>query len=262
METQQSKTARHSAKRHSEAGFTLVELAIVMIIIGLLIGGVLKGQELISSAQVSSTISQVKGIEAALSTFRDKYNALPGDMLNAQARLPGCTGSPCNAVRGNTLGNGVIDGNPGAAPAATSEGTVAFSQLAAADLITGVNVLSQSSAVNVGDEIPAGTIAGTSFRLGFAATSATGALNTTSWKSGHYLAIGPGISPATATTGSNALTPVEAARIDTKLDDGNPSLGSVRAAGPTTCISGRSTTAVYNESREQKDCSVFIRVQG
>jgi prepilin-type N-terminal cleavage/methylation domain-containing protein len=55
----------------SQAGFTLVELAIVMIIIGLLIAGVLKGQELIANARVTSTVAQVKAIDAAISTFKD-----------------------------------------------------------------------------------------------------------------------------------------------------------------------------------------------
>ena len=60
----------------AQAGFTLVELAIVMIIIGLLIAGVLKGQALIQNAQVTSTVAQVKSIEAAISTFSDTYATL------------------------------------------------------------------------------------------------------------------------------------------------------------------------------------------
>ena len=67
-------------KQTSQAGFTLVELAIVMIIIGLLIAGVLKGQELIGNARVTSTVAQIKAIDAATSTFKDTYAALPGDM--------------------------------------------------------------------------------------------------------------------------------------------------------------------------------------
>ena len=74
----------------SQAGFTLVELAIVMIIIGLLIGGVLKGQELITNAQITATVAQVKSIDGATTTFKDMYNALPGDMLNPAGRLPNC----------------------------------------------------------------------------------------------------------------------------------------------------------------------------
>ena len=87
-----------------QAGFTLVELAIVMIIIGLLIAGVLKGQALIGNAKVTAQVAQVKAIDAATSTFKDMYSALPGDLLNATNRLPNCAGAPCN-VAGNGDGS-------------------------------------------------------------------------------------------------------------------------------------------------------------
>ena len=79
----------------AQAGFTLVELAIVMIIIGLLIAGVLKGQALIGNAKVTAQVAQIKSIDAATSTFKDMYAALPGDMLNATNRLPNCAAAPC-----------------------------------------------------------------------------------------------------------------------------------------------------------------------
>ncbi len=83
--------------RQSERGFTLVELAIVMIIIGLLIGGILKGQELINNARVSSTAAQAKAIESGISTFRDKYAGLPGDLANPLVRLPVVAGGTAAA---------------------------------------------------------------------------------------------------------------------------------------------------------------------
>lgn len=74
----------------NQNGFTLVELAIVMTIIGLLIGGILKGQELMQNARVTATVAQVKSYESATFTFIDKYSALPGDLVTASERLPGC----------------------------------------------------------------------------------------------------------------------------------------------------------------------------
>ena len=88
-----------SVKDSRSNGFTLVELAIVMIIIGLLIGGILKGQELVENARVNATVAQIKAIQAATATFHDKYNALPGDMINPTGRLSGCAGN-C-AITGN-----------------------------------------------------------------------------------------------------------------------------------------------------------------
>src|SRR5689334_17885827 len=94
----------------SEAGFTLVELAIVMIIIGLLIAGVLKGQALIGNARVTSTVAQIKAIDAAVSTFKDTYAGLPGDLLSANTKVPNCAALPCNA---GGDGNGRLATTPG-----------------------------------------------------------------------------------------------------------------------------------------------------
>ena len=267
-------------KANSEGGFTLVELAIVMIIIGLLIGGVLKGQELITNAQVTSTVAQVKGLDAAISTFRDTYNALPGDIGNVAARLPaGCTGNCANNGNGDgIIGTAAAPIDPGVAVAvgtggAANEGGAFFMHMAAVDLITGVNATPQTAAVNVGDEVPAANLGGVSFSVGSVAgafpTSAAAATGgaIASWRSGLYLGLGP--NPAAAmpvAAGTAAMAPVNAQRIDTKVDDGSPVAGSVRAGGdPTDGATGcvdQTNGNVYNGSTQNSSCNLFIRVQG
>ncbi len=69
--------------KKQQSGFTLVEIAIVLVIIGLILGGVLKGQEMIQSAKVKSQMQQIDGISAAVNTYKDKFNAMPGDDSNA-----------------------------------------------------------------------------------------------------------------------------------------------------------------------------------
>jgi len=95
---------------NTQKGFTLVELAIVMTIIGLLIGGILKGQELMENARVTATVAQIKSYEAAMTSFKDMYQSVPGDMLNAGTRLQGCpTVNACNATTTNaTTGDGIV----------------------------------------------------------------------------------------------------------------------------------------------------------
>lgn len=61
-----------------QQGFTLVEIAIVLVIIGLLIGGLLKGQELIASAKVRNTISQMEELKTAVLPFRIASRRCPG----------------------------------------------------------------------------------------------------------------------------------------------------------------------------------------
>ena len=86
MSLMKFKTLTGDKSNQSQRGFTLVELAIVLVIIGLIIAAVLKGQELIVSARLKSTITAIDAIRSASNTFRDKYNPLPGDSANPQAR--------------------------------------------------------------------------------------------------------------------------------------------------------------------------------
>ncbi len=81
-------------------GFTLVELAIVLVIIGIILGAVLKGQELINNAKVKRLQNDMRGIEALIWTFYDRYGKFPGDcdgngLINSYiSYAPGTGGTP------------------------------------------------------------------------------------------------------------------------------------------------------------------------
>lgn len=246
----------------SQSGFTLVELAVVMIIIGLLIGGVLKGQELINNAQVTSTVAQVKGIEAAVSTFRDTYSALPGDILTPATRLPNCgAAGGCNSAGD---GNGRLANSVGVTPVGT-EGARFFVHLNAADLLTGI-----VPGTNVpGENFPEAKIRGNAIQAGDVAAvgNLTGATFSAGASSGLYLAISqPAGATITAPQGAG-LRPSEAQRIDTKLDDGMPGTGSARgigggAGGATDCASAATAAGTYNTAQSASNCGLYVRIQG
>src|SRR5947207_4078528 len=90
-------------KKSTETGFTLVEIAIVLVIIGLLLGGILKGQEMITQAKIKNAINDFNGVTVAVTSYQDRYRALPGDDPNAAARWT--VQAPASGD-----GNGVIAG--------------------------------------------------------------------------------------------------------------------------------------------------------
>jgi len=252
-----------TTRRSSEKGFTLVELAIVMIIIGLLIGGVLKGQELIANAQVTSTVAQLKGIDAAVSTFRDQYSSLPGDMptaSGANGRLPNCNAAPC--INGN--GNSRLGSTPNAA-AQGGEALAFWAHMNAADLISGVN---GTATVEWGEALPAADIGG-GFVAGFLrngsiADQTAGAAQNP--RSGHYLVL-RAIPDSAATAVDALLRSSLAFRLDQKMDDGGPNSGSVRAIGGVgntgaACANTGAVGGVYTEALDGVACSLAIRIQG
>jgi prepilin-type N-terminal cleavage/methylation domain-containing protein len=67
-------------------GFTLVELSIVLVIIGLLVGGVLVGQSLIESVKMQSFVRQFQQLDAAVASFKSKFQSIPGDAAYAYPR--------------------------------------------------------------------------------------------------------------------------------------------------------------------------------
>lgn len=237
-------------KRRKEGGFTLVELAIVMIIIGLLIGGILKGQELVANAQVTATVAQIKGLDGALSTFRDKYSAMPGDMLTPNTRLRDCTAAPCSNA-GN--GNGRIDeGAILTVPTVTQERLIAFTHMAAADLISGVDI---NGAARFGSALPEARIGG-GFWIGFTPTqNLGGGINNV--RPGHYLVLNGLVAPVAAAS-TTGITATQAAQIDRKMDDGDAASGDIQSTG-SNCRTG---AGVYQEANVSGSCSVTIRVQG
>lgn len=232
-----------------EAGFTLVELAVVMVIIGLLIGGILKGQELIANAQVTATIAQIKGIDAALTTFKDKYGQLPGDMRTPGTRLNGCAGACAGA--GN--GNGRIGGNNSVTVAIGGENQRAWYHLAAAGLIQGVQVNGNNT---YGEGVPSSKAGSGGFRIGYD-QDGNGIAGINGFRPGHYLALSSTLPTGVVANDANGAVPgSQAAQIDRKLDDALPNTGSVRSQG-----TGCRNAANYDE-RDRGLCNVIIQVQG
>ena len=192
-------------RKSTEAGFTLVEIAIVLVIIGLLLGGILKGQEMITQAKIKNVINDFNGITVAITSYQDRYRALPGDDPNAAARWT--IQAPAN---GN--GNGIIAGNYNAndtsgtagAPPAAAESNLFWQHLRIAGFVPGLTV---------------GTGSGTP------PPNATGGL--IGVESGVVGASGLGFT-STIVCSSNVTDKVAIA-VDTQIDDSNSATGQVRA---------------------------------
>jgi prepilin-type N-terminal cleavage/methylation domain-containing protein len=223
-------------------GFTLIEISIVLVIVGLLVGGILVGRDLIKTAEIRATISQIDKLKAATNVFRLKYNALPGDMLPAQAANFGFFELQSGGAQGLGDNNGIIENGAGGASCGVpqpndnlfaGEIMVFWNHLSAAELIEGhfmdvsdidvVNCIANNE-VDISRVIPAAKIGRT---LRITVVSGSGA---------NYFAmlpiLGEGEMFAGAyTIGTSGMTPIETESMDRKMDDGRPENGSVIAIG-------------------------------
>jgi len=71
-------------KINTNKGFSLIELSIVLIIIGLLVAGITGGASLIKSAELRSTITEVRNYQTAVNAYYTAVGRLPGTDNSSQ----------------------------------------------------------------------------------------------------------------------------------------------------------------------------------
>lgn len=244
-----------------QRAFSLVELSIVLVILGLLTGGILAGQSLIRASELRKVTTDVASVSTAISTFRDKYLAMPGDMANATRFWSAADGgdglgTDCYMANNNdaTTCNGDGNGKIGTATGTLPTGPESYRfwhHLKNAGLyannLTGV----PASATYTdywhdapGQNIPRAPIGGNS---GYAVTEwASGFITGVPRQSALFLGrccLGgqttrSNIEPAVA-------KPEEIWGIDTKMDDGKPGYGRVQIYnGYGTCQNDASNYAL------------------
>lgn len=252
----------------SVSGFTLVEMAMVLLVAGVFLAAVMKWQEFLNNGKIISAITQANNYKDALINFQDTYNALPGDFANAQTRLRSCDGTAATECYnagtnpGDTLADLVIGPSDalGTAIAATTEERVQFwRHLLAAELITNVTA---SGVFEWGQAMPSSPWGG-GWRIGHEAGGLVLAGEGTEVApDGIYLELTNNILPAAtgAPAGSLPLTPIRAAVIDRKMDDGIAISGNVIGFGPASCFNVGGPQSGYNEQVEGLDCGLYFLI--
>jgi len=205
-------------------GFTLVEISIVLVIIGLIVGGILVGRDLMHEAELRSVISDINQYKTAFNMFREKYNCLPGDCPNATDFLGSGT------ANGN--GNGIWD-----SPVDNDEQRYVWEHMSLSQLVGGNY---SHTEYELGKALPASRVANAGYWAIYDCAAATPC---PFWgRVSNEMIFGKSDStngPTNLSFNDGSLSPPDAYRVDSKIDDGNPSSGNMRAAnGYDTALSG------------------------
>ncbi|MEK6746830.1 MAG: prepilin-type N-terminal cleavage/methylation domain-containing protein [Pseudomonadota bacterium] len=221
------------------AGFTLVELSIVLVIIGLIVGGVMVGESLIHTYELRRVVSDINRFKTAINTFRLKYNALPGDMVDASTYWPNCYSNPswCN---GN--GNGRLD--------SSSEYLRAWQQLTDSGILAGSYRGNSEIIVGSGDNVPAAGIGKGFYHLQSNETG-IGTIRFSSYVTSN------------STWWGAVVSPQSAFYIDQKLDNGKALSGNTQAdngSGTPTCLNGSwlNPNTTYLLTTQDIACQMFF----
>lgn len=233
------KTQHNRARNfwRNDDGFNLVELSIALAVIGLLLGVILKGQDLLESARLKSIVAQGNQYRLAVTTFRDRYDAMPGDFAQAQQML-----AP-DVPNGN--GNALIEGE-GLAP--QGEPMAFWAHLAAAGLIPSPGHAGEDGA-GFGHGAPACKLGG-----GFTVCS-----NPSEDMPGHWLCVGK----QSGQKGTAALLTPQQAQSMMKGDGHSlANTGSIQARDGSDVPSGSCVKAdgYLNVANKKPACVLYIQL--
>lgn len=260
-------------------GFTLIELSVVLVIIGLIVGGLLVGRDLIRTAGLRKIISEINTYNASVSTFRTKYDLLPGDMPRAIANTffdftaSGFPSYGCDGVSDGVISQG------------STESVCFWIELYLAKLSTFYPRASACNSLFLNEDQEGYTVPQSSY------TDVTGykAINTGNWWTGtastnrfQLASRGGTVSGCAYRFIGGAVSPSDAYYIDSKIDDGSPdnasSVDAQNGEGPidlthrVTAVNGSSigsstadqvcytgasyptTSGTYNTTNPAKSC--------
>ena len=248
-------------RARTQYGFSLVELAVVLAILGLLVGGILVGKAQIDAGRVNRVRVEGQQYLNAIDQFRNRFQGLPGDMLNA-TQYWGAATCPNGAGTGSQTCNG--DGDK--LVEVWNETYRAWQHLKNAELVNGnytgrYTLVSSRGVGEPGINIPAGPFSnsgwimialGTSVSYGeFGYADGTATLS-------NYLVFGGIVANDYA---YGALLGTESAKsLDVKTDDGMPGTGRILGGTAGTCTSGTAiATATYAVRTPRNLCRLAWR---
>lgn len=247
-----------SCKKSGKRGFTFVEMSIVLVIIGFLISGIMVGKSLLRSSEVRAVVAESAKYTQALGTFRDKFQALPGDFAGATAVFSG-------TANGN--GDGMIVLNTANAGVGTelNEQFLAWQHLAKAEMIKGSFTGAAGGAGArdrvVGSNIPASELTAAGWGIiSVTLTDISAAYSEIPYTApdiapNHVLWLGGGSITGTADSQKPVLTPAEALDIDKKIDDGIATTGKIISQTSTSCYTG----TAYNATSSDISCALVFK---
>lgn len=218
---------RHLRKRHA-SGFTLVEIAIVLVVVGLLLGGVLKGQEMMASAKVKALSGEIKAVSGAYYAYQDRFHAVPGDDTLATTHL-GATVNGVTVVNATGPANGFIDTGTWVglltAAVAGNESALFWNHTRTAGMLSGSGSI--GSAVNA--------VGGS---LGINRTSMVTSMT-----------------PGSAFVCTGAVDGKLASQLDTSMDDGDPTIGTVQGTEGSAVTTAAAAATSYAPGTSYTVCA-------
>jgi prepilin-type N-terminal cleavage/methylation domain-containing protein len=236
-------------KSKKNLGFTLIELSISLAIVALLLSTVFVVKKMRSNALLYSIMDDMNAQIYAFNNFKTVYKDAPGDMFNASSKfsLSGLT-----VQNGNS--NGIIDNN-------SLEQVAAFQHLALAGLMPGTYLGTWSLSPTYLTYMPSKSKNGNDGYFYGSSSSTPGAnfqvFNNNANSSNKNMIVYGAINddnsnniidnwPNEATHA--VLTPLDAAKLDNKYDDGLPTTGNVIAANGSDTSGGCVNTATTPNS--------------
>jgi prepilin-type N-terminal cleavage/methylation domain-containing protein len=222
-------------QKNKNNGFALLEIAIVLIIFSILAGGFLKGPELIRGAKVKRFVADFRNTATMIVAYQSIFKALPGDDPIVATRFPGATQATTPA---GLIGNGVING-AWDSTAATDETCVLWQHLRLATLASG------SASVNCApnsDYWPRNVAGG---QIGIQSNTTFSTIL--------------GSMPGSYVICSKNIRGTYVEGIDSAMDDGDPTTGTVRAIDQSL-MGGAPATMEYIQSHRSDTFVVCMSI--